>query len=187
MKKTVIVVDMNNGFCKEGALHDTGILKIVPAIIQQLKQVAPQRRIFITDSHSEGAKEFQDYPVHCLTDSSESAIIEELVPYMSEEPNEFQIPGLVKKNATNAAWAADMKVQAICENSDEIIITGCCTDICILQFALSIQTYLNEHNLPCRLQVPQNCVATFHIPEVHDAEQYHHFALQLMKNAGISI
>ena len=29
----------------------------------------------------------------------------------------------------------------------DIIVTGCCTDLCVLHFVLSLNTWLNEHNM----------------------------------------
>ena len=184
MKKTLVIIDMNRGFCKEGALHDTRILDIVPEIIRYCESVPEDRRIFVSDAHEADAREFSDYPPHCLKGSAESAIIEELSAYIPKKTS-LGIPALVEKNSTNAAWAMDL--ETLCNQSDEVMIVGCCTDICIMQFALSLQSYINHHQKACKLRVPEAAVSTFHIPDVHDALTYQSFALQIMKNAGISI
>ena len=43
MKKMVFVIDMINGFCKEGALADPNIMGIVPELHEELyERLAPQ-------------------------------------------------------------------------------------------------------------------------------------------------
>ena len=38
---------------------------------------------------------------------------------------------------------------------DAYIITGCCSDICVLQFALTLKTYLNAQNIDKKVIVPK--------------------------------
>ena len=69
---------------------------------------------------------------------------------------------------------------------DSIEIVGCCTDICVLQIALSLKTYFNKLMLDKDIIVLKDLVATFD-SNVHDAKVYHSFALSLMRNAGIIV
>ena len=63
-----------------------------------------------------------------------------------------------------------------------------CSDICILQFALCLNAWLNEHNFErMRVIVPINCVDTYHIEGIHDAAEQNRFALQNMEANGIII
>lgn len=174
--KTIFVIDMINGFCKEGALHDKKILRIVPNIIKELEAIPVQQRCFIVDCHSADCMEFASFPPHCLKGTNESKVIDELLPYCER---------VVEKNATNAAHVLDFHKEMI--DVDEVIITGCCSDICILQFTLTLKTWCNQNDRNIKITIPQNCIATYDIPEVHDAKIYHEFAIKLMQNAGINI
>ena len=82
MKECLFVVDMINGFIKEGAMHDEKIMSIVPAIIELCR--AHEDRYFIQDTHEKDAIEFKSFPLHCVKDTSESEIIDELKPYVKE-------------------------------------------------------------------------------------------------------
>ena len=55
MEKLVFVVDMINGFCKEGALADTHILSVTDPIIETLKKSDPESVWFVCDTHEENA------------------------------------------------------------------------------------------------------------------------------------
>lgn len=172
----VFVIDMINGFIKDGALHDKGILEAATPICDLVKCYPS---VFVCDSHSESAREFQSYPVHCLEGTWESEVIKELKPYVIET---------VLKNSTNAFLSPSM--QAILENKEygDIVITGCCTDLCIMQFALTVQGWLNQNDIKKkRVIVPVDCVDTYHIPEVHDAWFWNDVSLQNMEINGIEV
>lgn len=172
MKECLFVVDMINGFVKEGAMHDEKIMNIVPDIIQLCNK--HEHRIFIQDMHEKDAIEFKSFPTHCLKDTSESAIIDELKPYVKET---------IHKNSTNTFHALDKK---ILEEYDSFVICGCCSDICVMQFALSLKTYLNHMNMDKQVHVPRNCIATYDALN-HPANDYHKMALNMMAQSGINI
>lgn len=167
----VFVVDMVNGFVNEGQLADKNIGNITKNIIPLLEKYDS---IFVCDSHDENAIEFKSFPSHCLKNSSEEKVIAELLPYQKST---------VKKNSTNAFHCIELDCLKPYNN---IIITGCCTDICILQFALSLKTYFNQNNIAKEVIVYEDCVATYH-SDNHDAKLYHSFALNLMENSGIKV
>lgn len=176
----VFVVDMINGFVKEGALHDPAILSCAVAI-QSLITDLDCRRIFIADAHPPKTREFQSYPAHCEIGTTESEVISELQPYVEE---------VIHKNSTNAFTAPDFQ-SFLAEEMDayrDIIITGCCSDICIMQFALCWNAWLNEHNkTEHRIIVPLDSVDTYHIDGIHDAVKNNQFALENMKANGILV
>lgn len=175
MKKCIFVIDMVNGFVKEGAMHDQKIMKIVEPIQKVLKENENERMIFIADTHEADAIEFMSFPSHCTIGSVESAIIDELKPWAKE---------IVSKNSTNAFHALD--IQSLVHEYDEFIMVGCCSDICVMQFALSFKTYLNHQNLNKPLLIYKDCVATYDAPS-HVADEYHEFALKVMEQSGIQI
>lgn len=175
----VFVVDMINGFVKEGSLSDVAIMDIVPAIKTLLDGVHPS--YFICDAHDLNAREFASYPLHCIKNTEESEVIDELKGYAKNK---------IFKNSTNAFHSE--KVQAMLQNDlslyRDIIIVGCCSDICIMQFALSLNTYLNEHELKeKRVIVPINMIETFHIEGVHDSMKWNEVACDLMLANAIEV
>ena len=104
----------------------------------------------------------------------ESEIIDELKPYVKET---------IQKNSTNTFHVLDKKML---EDYDSFVIVGCCSDICVMQFALSLKTYLNQMNMDKKVCVPLNCIATYDAP-LHSAEEYHKMALNIMAQSGIII
>lgn len=180
----IFVVDMINGFCKSGAMADTKIMDIVPNITKLLTNYAKnyQSLYFFVDSHKETAIEFKSFPTHCLEDSLESQVIAELQPFVNQAY-------VVYKNSTNGfheleSYLVHLK-QGLVEN---IIITGCCTDICVMQFALTLKTWLNTNNLDIMIIIPMDCVDTYDSSDgYHPVKTFNAVSLQLMKQAGIMI
>ena len=67
-----------------------------------------------------------------------------------------------------------------------ITVVGCCTDICVLQAAIPIKTFLNEYDLDVEVIVPKNMVETYNAPN-HNRDEYNEIAFKLMANAGIKV
>lgn len=176
----VFVIDMINGFIREGALHDERINEITPNITALIKH-EPYQNVFVCDAHPPKTREFHAYPAHCILGSTECEVIEELSPYIHKR---------MHKNSTNAFACEDVQsfFQDKKQTYNDIVITGCCSDICILQFALSVHAWFNEHNM-CDKQVivPINCIDTYHIENVHDAWTTNEFSIQNMAANGIRI
>ncbi|MEG0264432.1 MAG: isochorismatase family cysteine hydrolase [Erysipelotrichaceae bacterium] len=175
----LIVIDMVNGFIKEGALHDEAIMSIVPAITKMIPLV--NETIFIADTHQENAQEFVSYPKHCLVGTSECELIDEFKGFHKR---------VIKKNSTNTfhskEWHSFMEKELI--NYHDIILCGCCSDICVMQFALTLQTYINEMNLQdITLYVPVDMVETYHIDGIHDAKYCNTYSLANMAGNGIKV
>lgn len=174
------VIDMINGFVKEGALHDEAI----GAVIDPIKMLIDRlqcRTIFVADSHPPQTREFLSYPIHCVIGSGEDRIVDELAPYIHQ---------LMRKNSTNTFFCPDFQafLKDEIDSYKEIILTGCCSDICVLQFALTLNAWLNEHNCgEQRIIVVSDCVETYHIDHVHDAQVMNAFALEMMKGNGIEV
>lgn len=174
----IFVVDMLNGFVQEGALHDKAIQAIVPSIIELIEE-QQCRTIFVADAHPPRTREFQSYPTHCVIGTKEGEVLTELVPYIQE---------LFHKNSTNTFTCPDFQefLAHRLSGYQDIILTGCCSDICILQFALCLHAWLNEHNeVSKRILIPINCIDTFHIEGIHDAIQTNEFSIANMAANGI--
>ncbi len=180
-KSCLVIVDMINGFVKEGPLSDSSIQAIVPAI-KSIAENYIQKNLPILsfqDAHELDAKEFKSFPVHCLKGSVESELIDELKVYEKE-----MIP--LYKNSTNGFMQPEFLELFHRLDCEEIVVVGCCTDICVLQFALSLQGYINEHGLNVEVKVVEDAVQTFNAPG-HDQDTCNINALQLLRAAGVEL
>lgn len=177
----VLVVDMINGFVKDGALADPAIQKAAKPIADLIEQTqAPAW--FITDTHAEDAMEFENFPPHCLKGSEEAQVIDELIPYVKPDH-------IIEKNAISAIFAPDFgrMLESLPEETD-LIVTGCCTDLCVEQLALPLLSWIRQNNqLKKRVIVPVNTVDTYHIEGVHDAKEWNRVALQSMAANGVMV
>ncbi len=179
-KPIVFVIDIINGFVKEGALADPRINSIVPNLIQ-LMDGMNCRNVFVCDSHPPHTREFDAFAPHCLIGTKEAEVIDELQPYIKR---------IMKKNSTNAFHCQDFLsfLEEEMDSYRDIIVTGCCTDLCVLQFVLTLQAWLNEHNKKeYRIIVPKNCVETYDIPNVHSAKEWNELSFKMMQMNGILV
>ena len=85
MKDLLVVVDMVNGFINEGALACKKIQKIVPLIEENIINAKNKNMDIVAfkDCHNEDDEEFKIFPKHCLKDSFESELIQELLKYQN--------------------------------------------------------------------------------------------------------
>ncbi|WP_182806944.1 cysteine hydrolase family protein [Mycoplasmopsis gallopavonis] len=72
------------------------------------------------------------------------------------------------------------------QNYQEIIITGCCTDICVMQFALSLKGYLLSQKKDNEVIIYEEMVSTYDGPN-HEASFFQTSALEILKLAGVKI
>ena len=71
-------------------------------------------------------------------------------------------------------------------NLEEVIIIGCCTDICILNLAIPLQNYFDQKDRNITITVPKNAVETYDAPN-HNRDEYNEIAFKLMVQAGINL
>jgi len=180
VKKTLfIVVDMVNGFCRTGNLAHPRCGAIVSGIAElaSVMQKRGVKTIAFEDSHTPESAEFASFPPHCLSDSSESATVEEIAKY---------IDYFISKNSTNGALMPGFLDAHVYMGYDCIIVTGVCTDICVLQLCLTLKAEYNRRNLPLILIVPSKLCATYDA-SWHDGDYYQEAALKIMAGMGIEI
>jgi len=183
MKKLLLIIDMINGFVKEGALADKQINNITPNIIKLIKENIKNDDEIITfqDGHSKNSKEFESFPVHCVLGTKEAELIDELMPYKDKMK-------LIRKNSTSGLVTSELLkyMEEKGKQLEEIVITGCCTDICVINFALPLKNYINEHNLNIKVKIYKNAVETYDSP-IHNREEYNEIAFKIMNLNGIEI
>lgn len=178
----LINVDMVNGFAKQGAMADSYIEHIIPEQTRLMEQIIKNNEgiAIIKDTHKEDCREFKRYPMHCVEGTTESELVEEL--------KVFEKDALVyKKNSTSTMYALGF-IEDIdkMENLKEVIIVGCCTDICVLNLAIPLQNYFDEKNRDIKITIPKNAVETYNAP-YHNREEYNEMAFKLMAQAGINL
>ena len=149
----LIIVDMINGFAKEGALQSPRVKDIIPSIVSlSVKCVHSNiQKLAFADAHTDASPEFESYPPHCVVGSSESEIVDEI-----KDVGGYR---LIPKNSTNGFleeafqnWLEDNA------HIDHFIVVGDCTDICIQQFAVTLKTWFNKANKKSRIIVPINAL-----------------------------
>lgn len=183
-KTVLIVVDMVNGFVYSGPLSSDRVASVAANIAALNEKTSGCRKVFFLDSHEEGAKEFGSFPTHCLKGSEEARLIPELDTDYSSGPGIVHI----EKNSTNGFNTEEFRkwLDENIDKTDNYIVTGCVTDICVLQFALSLKAYFNQVNKNKRIVVPSNCVETYDGGS-HDGYLMNLFALYNMHTSGIEI
>lgn len=182
LTKLLVVIDMVNGFIKEGKMSDKDINHITPRIKSLVESFLSDEEgvAFIKDTHEVNSTEFKKYPPHCLKGTSESELISELSSYEQKSLS-------YEKNSTSTIFAKNfMRDIERMESLKEVIITGCCTDICVMNLAIPLVNYFDEENRDVRVLVPQNAVETFN-SNIHNRDEYNSMALKLMKNQGIGV
>jgi len=194
-KRVLIVVDMINGFMKEGLLADHKMMEIIPTaknIIEEfIKENYP---IFaFRDVHTKLSPEHNNFSgllpqMHCLAGSEEVDLISELKPY------ERQMI-VIDKNATMGITSpithSEIEYNFLSEylvslkQLVEVVLIGVCTDICIMDNAIPIKKTFDQLNINTRVTVPKNAVDTYHIDGIHDKQEWNKMAFRFMNQAGI--
>ena len=183
-KKCLIVVDMVNGFVKEGVLHDERIATIIPRQVELIKKNQEEKEltIFIKDTHDDNAVEFKRFgnTKHCVRGTSEAELVDELKVYENKE-NTISI----EKNSTSYMEAPNFrKLIKELKNLKEIIVVGCCTDICDFNGTMALANYLDQWNRDVDIKVHQDAVATY---SEEERKKYVDAAYLLMEQQGIQL
>lgn len=179
-EKTLILnVDMINGFITEGALHSPNIKRIIPTILELNQKLDRAVVRFFADAHEEDSLEFKSFPIHCLSGSTESEIVKEL-----EELAKSHV--VYYKSTTNGFWCYEFKKLIENNSFKNILITGCCTDICVMNLALTLNTYFISVNEDVNIIVVEDAVDTFDAPG-HNADIFNSMSLNILKSNGIKV
>ena len=150
MTNVVLVVDMLRGFCEEGNPLYTGesARRIIPNVRQLLERESEvgSRIIYICDNHDLDDLEFQMFPNHCVSGTSEAEVIPELA----------DLPGdVVPKKRYSGFFNTDLEDRLKRLAPDKLTVCGVCTDICVMH------TVADARNRDYPVEVPADCVATY--------------------------
>ena len=181
MRNMLVIVDMVNGFVKEGALADKGIERTIPFIIEKIKKAKQNNDLIIAfrDCHDEDDVEFLSYPKHCIKGSYESQLIDELKPYENDMV-------IIDKNTTNGFNTPQMAKILNSKVFDSIEITGCCSDICVSDLAGSLAKHFAKNKISTQIYVDENCIDTFNAPK-HNADEINKDVIDNFEKIGINV
>lgn len=176
-----IMIDMVNGFAREGALKSNQVEALIPEIAKFSKRCEELGivKVAFADNHAPDSPEFDAYPVHCVAGTDESEIVDEI--------KEIGGYTLIPKSSTNG-FLEEKFQQWLQENGqiDTFIISGDCTDICIQQFAITLKTWYNMQNRKARVIVPISLVDTYDLG-IHDGDLTNVMAFYNMLINGVEI
>lgn len=177
----LIIMDMVNGFANEGILSSQRVKALIPEITRFAKKsdVLGMQKIVFADSHTKDCPEFDAYPPHCIKGTNESEVVEEI-----KEIGKYL---LITKNSTNGFLEEDFQMW-LDENPriDTFIVTGDCTDICIVQFVVTLKAWFNNNNKKVRVIVPLNMVDTYDL-DIHNGDFINIVTAYNMLNNGIEV
>jgi len=183
VRNGLIIVDMINGFVKEGTLADPNIAGIIPEIERlALMYLENEDKVFaFKDCHTLDSPELNNFPVHCMKGTNEVELVDELRKY----EDQFTV---FEKNSTSGIFVPEFfdYIKKM-KNLTELVITGCCTDICIMNLAIPLKNFFNQINRNVNIIVPENAVDTYNITGVHDRDEWNEMAFRFMKQAGIQV
>ena len=181
-KRCVYNIDMVEGFVNIGAMSNNDYNLLVPAQKEIMDDIREDGELitFIGEAHEENAQEFKNYPKHCIEGTKEADFISEFQEYL-----EYVNTLVYKKNSINGMLnpklLEDLKRM---KNLREVIFTGVCEDLCVMDFARTYSRYMDEINRTVNMFVSSNAVDTFDA-EYHNREHWKSVAKEVMESAGI--
>lgn len=176
-RSLVLSIDLNQGFTRMGALSSPRVAGIIPgtaAFLRRCRELGLPIAA-VTDCHKPGAEEFRSYPAHCLEGTPESELVEEIREFPET---------VIRKNSTNAFFAPGM--DELLRGVETVVVTGCCTDICVMQFVLTLKAAWNQADRPVEIIVPRQLVETYDAPG-HSGELMGGAALVSMLGNGVRV
>ncbi len=207
----LVVVDLINGFCTVGfdslaPLETNEQISIMVSESDRLARTFVERGwpvIAFLDTHEPGKPE-PPYPPHCEKGTGQ----EELVPEL-KWLQDNSLATLVRKDCINGfigsinidnqrnvllQWINDNKLEAL-------LVVGICTDICVMDFVLTMLSVRNHNLVPSLKDVlvyDKGCatynltaemVAEYGLPKtaIHPQKIAHHMGLYTMSQRGAII
>ena len=181
-KKLLIVVDMVKGFVNFGPMADPTINNITPEIVKLVNDFIDTNELvaFIKDNHEKECIEFRKYPAHCVIETAEADLIDELTKYERDSL-------VYTKNSTSTIFAPNFlnDIEKM-KNIKEIVVTGCCTDICVMNLVIPLINYFDQMNRDVKVIVPMNAVETYNT-DFHNRDEWNNMAFKFMNQAGAEI
>ncbi|NLK22240.1 MAG: cysteine hydrolase [Epulopiscium sp.] len=182
----LILMDMNNGFAQKGALYSPRIEALIPEVSRIAHSFSKNKDIpiiIVNEDHLEDSKEFDAYPPHCIRGTEEAKIIKEL--------DDIEDKIIIGKNCTNAFVVDEFREKFINlynRGIKKFVIIGDCTDICIYQAAISMQTYFIHNNYDGQVIVPTYGIDTYDLDIAnHDGDLMNIVFIYSMIGNGVKV
>ena len=172
MTDIILVVDMLKGFYKIGNLANPRMENIIPNVITLLKKKSREgyKVIFLGDVHKENDVEFKTFSPHCIMETEEVDVIDELQSFLKKGK-------YISKNSFSGLFNTELEKVLENYNVQKIIVVGVCTDICVLHTVVDLimRGYC--------VVIPKDCVETFNA-SFHEASEINMWALNHMTLLG---
>jgi nicotinamidase/pyrazinamidase len=167
VSSALIVVDMQNGFCKRGNLASDRCQQVVPEVVGEVEAAlgAGWRVFFTADTHEVDDAEFAVFPEHCVRGTDEAELVDELAGFLEHEATE-----LIPKRRYSALFETQLEGHLHRFAIDHVRICGVCTDICVLH------TTADLRNRDIDVTVASHATNTFEAPQ-HPGDEVQRFSL----------
>jgi nicotinamidase-related amidase len=175
---------MNNGFVNFGAMANPEYNKLVPEQLKMIEKFRKEKELvnFVLEGHTPDATEFNTYPVHCVKDTPEADLIDELKDEQNKDDTKIYYKNSIN-GMLNRTLQDDIKSL---KELREFIIEGVCTDLCVMDFARTLARFLNDINRESNIFVIRKGIDTFDSPD-HNREEWTRIAEKVMTQAGIEM
>jgi len=172
MAELLVVVDMQNGFLREGNLASDRCLAALPAVRREVDAALSDGRrvLFTADTHEVGDAEFEVFPEHCLRGSREADLVDEFLPLLERDDTL-----LVRKRRYSALHETEFVGHLHRHGIDSVRICGVCTDICVAYTTAD----LRNHDFP--VTVAASATAAFDVPG-HPGDQVQEYSLNHLEH-----
>lgn len=182
IRKALYIIDMNNGFVNFGSMANPEYKNLVPHQLLMIEKFRKENQLvnFVLEGHDKFAKEFNNYPKHCILGTEEA----ELIPEFSSEQNKDMTKTYYKNSINgmlNKRLQEDIKKL---KNLKEVVIEGVCADLCVMDFARTYSRYIDEINKDLKIFVVENAIDTYDAPD-HNREEWLEISKKVMKQAGV--
>ncbi|HHT9124998.1 MAG TPA: cysteine hydrolase family protein [Candidatus Brocadiia bacterium] len=161
--KALLITDMLRDFIDKGApLEVSGGRDIVANIQRQIENARKTNIpiLYCCDRHKKDDPEFRIWPPHAVEGTKGADIIDELKP----QKGDSIIPKTTYSNFFESTLDSTLRRLGV----NHLILTGVCTNICILYTA--VDAYMRGYGVT----VPEDCVAAL-------TKEDHKFALRQIK------
>lgn len=181
-ERCIFNIDMVEGFVNIGPMSNKKYNLLVPAQKEIMDDIRENGELitFIGEAHSENASEFKNYPPHCEVGTKEAEFISDFNEYLG-----YVNTLIYRKNSINGMLnpklLEDLKMMT---NLKEVIFTGVCEGLCVMDFARTFARYMDELNRTVNMFVSSNAVDTFDA-KYHNREHWKSVAKEVMESAGI--
>ncbi len=158
--EALLIIDMLNDFCREGApLFVPMTREVIPNIRREIGRARREGTavVYVCDAHDRNDVEFKNWPPHAVEGSPGAEVIDELKPSARDI--------IIHKKTLMGFHNTDLENKLRGLGVGLVTVTGCVTNICVMLTA--VEAAVRGFNV----RVPGDCVAGLDM-------QMHEFALR---------